>query len=71
MKVAKIVCVSLMTRVIVDENATEEQILEASRGNFIEKVNTELGENIEEISDDEEIPFGKGLGENMVQINGK
>lgn len=57
MKVAKLVCVSLMTRVIVDENATDEQILEKSKANFIEKISTELGENLESITDDEEVPF--------------
>lgn len=58
MKVAKLVYVSLATRVVVDENATDEQILEAARANFIEKVQTELGEHLEEIIDDEECPFG-------------
>jgi hypothetical protein len=58
MKVAKLVYVSMVTRVVVDENATDEQILEAARANFIEKVQTELGEHLEEIIDDEECPFG-------------
>ena len=57
-KVAKLVLVSLMTRVVVDENATDEQILDAARPNFIEKVNTELGENLEEITNDTECPYG-------------
>jgi hypothetical protein len=60
MKVAKLVYLSLMTRVIVDENATYEDIVEAVRPNFRESINdTALGENIEEIIDDEEIPFGE------------
>jgi hypothetical protein len=57
-KVAKLVYVSLATRVIVDEDATEEQILEAAKHLFIDKVQTELGDNIEDIVDDEECPFG-------------
>lgn len=57
MKVAKLVYVSLVTRVIVDENATDEQILEAAKSHFIEKVETELGEHLEEIIDDEECPY--------------
>jgi hypothetical protein len=57
-KVAKIVCVSLMTRVIVDENATDEQIVELAKGKFIEKIEGELLENLEEIYDDEECPIG-------------
>jgi hypothetical protein len=57
-KVAKIVLVSFMTRVIVDEHATEEEIINAARPKIAEKVAAELGENIEEIYDDEECPFG-------------
>ena len=56
-KVAKLVLVGLMTRVVVEENATDEQILDAARPNIIEKVNTELGENLEEITDDIECPY--------------
>lgn len=55
--VAKLVYVSLVTRVVVDENATDEQIVEASKSKFIDKVNTELMENLEEIIDDEECPY--------------
>jgi hypothetical protein len=57
-KVAKIVCISLMTRVIVDENATDEQIVELAKGKFIEKIEGELLENLEGIYDDEECPIG-------------
>lgn len=57
-KVAKIVCVSLMTRVIVDEDATDKQISELAKGKFIEKIEGELLENLEEIYDDEECPIG-------------
>ena len=58
MKVAKLVYYSFMTRVIVDENATESQIVLASKKNMIAKVNTELGENLEEIRSDDECPIG-------------
>jgi hypothetical protein len=59
-KVAKLVMVSLMTRVIVDENATDEQIIEASYSGFQAKLdNRELGDNLESIEDDEEIPYGE------------
>ena len=57
MKVAKLIYVSLMTRVVVDENATEETIIEEARKNFIEKVQNDLEDNIEEIVDDEEMPY--------------
>jgi hypothetical protein len=58
-KVAKLVMVSLMTRVIVDENATDEEIISASYKGFQAKLdNRELGDNLESIEDDEELPYG-------------
>lgn len=57
-KVAKIVCVSLMTRVIVDENATDKEIVELAKGKFTKKIEGELLENLDEIYDDEECPIG-------------
>jgi hypothetical protein len=56
-KVAKLVYVSLATRVVVDEDATQEQILEAAKHRFIDKLQTELGENLEDIVDDTECPY--------------
>ena len=57
-KVTKLVYTSMVTRVVVDENATEQQIIEASKPNFIEKiVDTAFGEHIEEVIDDEECPY--------------
>lgn len=56
-KVAKLVTVSLMTRVIVDRDATEAQVLDAARQNFIDKVKNELGESLEEIKPDTECPY--------------
>lgn len=59
MKVAKLVYFSLMTRVIVDEDATDEEIIKACYPNIQAKLNNhELGENLEDIEDDEEAPFG-------------
>ena len=57
-KVAKLVMVSMMTRIVVDENATDEQMLEASKPAFLMKINTELNEHLEQIVDDTECPFG-------------
>lgn len=62
-KVAKLVMVSLMTRVIVDDNLTEEQelleIAEQVKPVFVDKImNDEIGDNIESIELDEECPFG-------------
>jgi hypothetical protein len=62
-KAAKLVMVSLMTRVVVDDSATDEQILDEARTKFIEKVNTELGENLDDIYDDTECPYGSLLGD--------
>jgi hypothetical protein len=61
MKVAKLVYVSMVTRVIVDEDATDEQIIQAARPQFAEKVQTELGENLEEIVNDEECPYDPAI----------
>lgn len=58
-KVAKLVCVSLMTRIVVDENATEEQMMELARPQLIEKLQEDgLLDHVESIEDDEECPFG-------------
>lgn len=56
-KVAKLVAVSLLTRVIVDENATDEEIIEEARDYFVTKVKTDLSDNIEYIQDDTEMPY--------------
>lgn len=56
-KVAKLVLVSLMTRVVVDEDATYEEVIEAARPRFIPKITDELFENIEEVFDDKECPY--------------
>ena len=56
-KVAKLVSVSLMTRVIVDENASEADILELAGVKLAEKIQNELSEHIEGIDDDDECPY--------------
>jgi hypothetical protein len=60
-KVVKLVYVSLMTRVVVDDNATDEQIVEAARSKFIDKVTNELFENLEDIVDDTECPYDENF----------
>jgi len=57
-KVAKLVYVSFITRVVVDENATDDQIIEAAKPNLYEKVRLETYDNLEKIEDDTECPFG-------------
>jgi len=56
-KVAKLVYVSLASRVVVDEEATFEEIVKAAKSNLVYRVTNELGENIEEIIPDEEMPY--------------
>ena len=58
MKVAKLVLYSFMTRVIVDDKASDDDIIKASRKMMKLKVDTELGENLEEIYNDDECPIG-------------
>ena len=67
-KVAKLVSCSLMTRVIVEDNATEDEIISASIDKFINVIHTSLGDNIEEIIDDEECPYeyGEELTKNVL-----
>lgn len=54
---AKLVYCSFVTRVVVADNATEDQIIQESKDQFIQKVRDDLGENIEEIIEDEECPY--------------
>lgn len=56
-KVAKLVKVSLITRVIVNDNTPESEILEKAKSNLITKINYELSENLEEIIEDTECPY--------------
>lgn len=56
-KVAKLVLWSPMTRVIVDEDVTYDEIVEAARDKFKGKLDWEYEANIEEVLDDEECPY--------------
>lgn len=57
-KVAKLVYIDLVVRVIVDENATEEEIAAASYHKVQALINNrELGENITNIKIDTEVPY--------------
>lgn len=56
-KVAKLVLWSPMTRVVVDEDATYDEIVEAARDKFKGKLDWEYEANIEEVLDDEECPY--------------
>ena len=70
-KVAKLVCISLMTRVIVEDNLSEEDelkvIAQQARGKFVEKiVNDAIGDHLESIELDEECPYGTFDEDNSV-----
>lgn len=61
MKKALLVTVELTTRVVVDVDATDEQIAKAAGRNYIRRIeNDEVLENIAEhgIKDDVEMPYG-------------
>lgn len=58
MKVAKLVKVCLVTRVIVDEDASDDEILQKSTMAFKLKVNEELSEHLDSIEPDVECPLG-------------
>jgi hypothetical protein len=64
-KVAKLVYVSMVTRVIVDENSSETDILIQAQSKFIEKIENEIHEHLEEIIDDEECPYEESEDENI------
>lgn len=64
-KVAKLVEFSLLVRVIVNENATDDQIIEASYPKIQDKINSrELGDNLVSVEEDEEVPFGEAPDDN-------
>ena len=59
-KVAKLVTITLKTRVIVDVDASEEEIMQEAKSDFQDKLdNDELIENLDSIEDDEECPFSE------------
>lgn len=68
-KVAKLITVALIVRVIVDENSTDEQMLEAAKPKLITQLHDEAMEHIEKISSDEECPFGTFPDDDSEQVN--
>jgi phosphoribosyl-dephospho-CoA transferase len=56
-KVAKLVSVTLTTRVVVDENASDEQIFDAALPRLKEKAKEEMFENLDDIVNDMECPY--------------
>ena len=67
MKVAKLVSVSMTTRVIVEEGASENEILMLAQMKFIEKIENEIHEHNEGIEDDEECPYDPSFDEEDIE----
>ena len=57
MKKAFLVRASFVTRIVVDENATEQEKLEAAAIKISEKATYEFTENLESIEEDTESPY--------------
>ena len=62
-KVAKLVYVSLLTRVIVEEGATEQEIMELAIPKLSQNLMDSPYENIEKIVDDVDSPFNEEYDE--------
>jgi hypothetical protein len=58
MKKAHLVYVSMATRVVVDENATEQEIIELANAQIINNIIFDgIFENVEEVLEDNECPY--------------
>ncbi len=68
-KVAKLVYVSLMTRVVVDENATEQEIMELAVPKLSENLMDSPFEHLEDIIDDLECPYDENIELSEEEIN--
>jgi hypothetical protein len=62
-KVAKLVTITMKTRIIVDENASECDIIELASIRMSEKIQHEFNENLESIVDDIECPYNPEFDE--------
>lgn len=62
-KVAKLVRVMVTTRIIVDENASEDEIMETALPRLLDNLQSNAFENIEEIVDDVEVPYDPDMDE--------
>ena len=58
MKVAKLVTVNVTVRIIVDENATDDEVIQRSLMPFKYQMNENLAAHISLIEPDVENPFG-------------
>ena len=69
MKKAKLVRASFITRVVVDEGASEEEIIKEAVSNLQDKMgNDEVWDNIDSIEDDTEVPYNQEEEEVLYQV---
>jgi hypothetical protein len=59
-KIAKLVTLTLQTRVVVEEGTDDEEVMELARPKFADKIKYEYLENIEEVIEDKEQPYKEG-----------
>jgi hypothetical protein len=64
-KVAKLVTITMTTRVIVDENASESDVIEQASIKMSEKIQHEFNENLESICEDTECPYNPEFDEEI------
>ena len=58
MKKAHLVYISMATRVVVDENATEQDIIKLANAQIINNIIADgIFENVEEVLEDNECPY--------------
>jgi hypothetical protein len=67
-KVAKLVRVMVTTRVIVDDNASEDEIMESALPRLLDNLQTNAFENIEDIVDDTEVPYDPDMDEVLTDL---
>jgi hypothetical protein len=67
-KVAKLVRVMVTTRVIVDDNASEDEIMETALPRLLDNLQTNAFENIEDIVDDTEVPYDPDMDEVLTDL---
>ena len=62
MKKAHLVLVSMATRVVVDENTTEQDIIQLANAQIMDNIIVNgIFENVEEILDDNECPYDENF----------
>lgn len=66
-KIAKLVRISLVTRVVVNEDATEQEIMETAIPKLSETLMTSPFECIDEIVDDLECPVTKNISQEDIE----